>query len=165
MEFEVREGNELPKDEQHVRFLKGAPEVVLNMCDVVADGLGKDHVLQTLANYQAKAMRTLAFASQYEEGGEWSPLTFDGIVGIADPVREDVKEAITDCTQKAGVRVIIVTGDTSGTANEIGRQIGLLSNREQAQTVTGDVFESMTDEEALKLVANPDFKGNYSAIV
>lgn len=158
MEFEVREGNELPKDERHVRYLKGAPEVVLNMCEVVADGVDKDHVLQTLANYQAKAMRTLAFASQHEEGGVWSPLTFDGIVGIADPVREDVKDAITDCTQKAGVRVIIVTGDTSGTANEIGRQIGLLDNKGQEQTVTGDSFESMSDEEALKLVSNPDFK-------
>lgn len=158
MEFEVREGNELPKDERHVRYLKGAPEVVLNMCEVVADGVDKDHVLQTLANYQAKAMRTLAFASQHEEGGTWSPLTFDGIVGIADPVREDVKDAITDCTQKAGVRVIIVTGDTSGTANEIGRQIGLLDNKGQEQTVTGDSFESMSDEEALKLLSNPDFK-------
>ena len=158
MEFEVREGNELPKDERHVRYLKGAPEVVLNMCEVVADGVEKDHVLQTLANYQAKAMRTLAFASQHEEGGVWSPLTFDGIVGIADPVREDVKDAITDCTQKAGVRVIIVTGDTSGTANEIGRQIGLLDNKGQERTVTGDAFESMSDEEALKLVSNPGFK-------
>lgn len=158
MEFEVREGNELPKDERHVRYLKGAPEVVLNMCEVVADGVDKDHVLQTLANYQAKAMRTLAFASQHEEGGVWSPLTFDGIVGIADPVREDVKDAITDCTQKAGVRVIIVTGDTSGTANEIGRQIGLLDNKGQERTVTGDAFESMSDEEALKLVSNPGFK-------
>ena len=138
MEFEVREGNELPKDERHVRYLKGAPEVVLDMCEVVADGVDKDHVLQTLANYQAKAMRTLAFASQHEEGGVWSPLTFDGIVGIADPVREDVKDAISDCTQKAGVRVIIVTGDNSGTANEIGRQIGLLDNKGQEQTVTGD---------------------------
>lgn len=158
MEFEVREGNELPKDERHVRYLKGAPEVVLDMCEVVADGVDKDHVLQTLANYQAKAMRTLAFASQHEEGGVWSPLTFDGIVGIADPVREDVKDAISDCTQKAGVRVIIVTGDNSGTANEIGRQIGLLDNKGQEQTVTGDAFESMSDEEALKLVSNPEFK-------
>ena len=103
-------------------------------------------------------MRTLAFASQYEADGKWSPLTFDGIVGIADPVRDDVKDAITDCTQKAGVRVIIVTGDTQGTANEIGRQIGLLDRNEKQQTVTGDVFEKMSDEEAMKLIANPDFK-------
>ncbi len=158
MEFEARKDSSLPADEQHVRYVKGAPEVVLGMCATVGGTATREHIMQTLAGYQAKAMRTLAFASQHEQDGEWSQLCFDGIVGIADPVREDVKEAIADCTQKAGVRVIIVTGDTSGTANEIGRQIGLLDGKAQAQTVTGDAFEQMSDEEAQKLVANPDFK-------
>ncbi len=158
MEFDGREGKDIPKDEQHVRYVKGAPEVLLNMCEAIAGSTDKAHVMQTLAEYQAKAMRTLAFASQHEEDGKWSPLTFDGIVGIADPVREDVHEAITDCTQKAGVRVIIVTGDTSGTANEIGRQIGLLDNDEHNQTVTGDAFEKMSDDEAMTLIADKNFK-------
>lgn len=158
MEFEAKPNAQLAKNEQHVRYVKGAPEIVLAMCDVIADNKSKDHVLEKLSEYQAKAMRTLGFASQYETDGKWSPLRFDGIVGIADPVRDDVKEAIADCTQKAGVRVIIVTGDTMGTANEIGRQIGLLDSDEKPQTVTGDVFEKMSDEEAMKLIANPDFK-------
>ena len=158
MEFEAKAGVELAKDERHVRYVKGAPEIVLEMCDVIAGNTDKNHVLEKLSEYQDKAMRTLAFASQYETDGNWSPLTFDGIVGIADPVRDDVKDAITDCTQKAGVRVIIVTGDTPGTANEIGRQIGLLERNEKQQTMTGDVFEKMSDEEAMNLIANPDFK-------
>ena len=158
MEFEAKAGAALPREERHVRYVKGAPEIVLDMCEAIAGGAEKAHVLSRLAEYQSKAMRTLAFASQHEADGTWSPLTFDGIVGIADPVREDVREAIADCTQKAGVRVIIVTGDTQGTANEIGRQIGLLKRDEQQQTMTGDAFEKLSDEEALRLIARPDFK-------
>ncbi len=142
----------------HMRFVKGAPEIVLGMCDVIPDGKTSEEVLEVLLGYQNKAMRTLAFASQHEVDGIWSPLTFDGIVGIADPVRDDVRDAIMDCTRKAGVRVIIVTGDTPGTANEIGRQIGLLEADEPAQTMTGERFASLSDEEAMEIIGSPDFK-------
>ncbi len=141
---------------EHVQFVKGAPEIVLEMCDVIGGGFSKEDVLSTLRDYQDKAMRTLAFASQQEQDGVWSPLTFDGIVGISDPIREDVKEAIEDCTQKAGVRVIIITGDTPGTANEIGRQIGLVTN--ESMTITGDKFAVLSDDEAKELIKNPNFK-------
>ncbi len=142
----------------HVRFVKGAPEIVLGMCGQISGGRTAGHVQETLLEYQGKAMRTLGFASQYEINGEWSPLTFDGIVGIADPVREDVKDAITDCTGKAGVRVIIVTGDTQGTANEIGRQIGLIAPDEPNQKMTGEQFAALSDEEAMAIIGDPDFK-------
>ncbi len=146
------------EDGGHFRFVKGAPEIVLAMCDEIAGGQTAEHIHATLAEYQGKAMRTLGFASQQETDGKWSPLAFDGIVGIADPVRDDVKDAILDCTRKAGVRVIIVTGDTPGTANEIGRQIGLLEADEPAQGMTGDRFAALSDEEAMELIASPDFK-------
>ncbi len=151
----------LPKDSEesmHMRLVKGAPEIVLKMCDELPDGKTEEEILSVLSGYQSKAMRTLSFASQYEVDGVWSPLTFDGIVGIADPVREDVRDAIMDCTRKAGVRVIIVTGDTPGTANEIGRQIGLLGPDESPQVMTGEAFASLTDEEAMAIVGSPDFK-------
>ncbi len=141
---------------EHVQYVKGAPEIVLEMCEVIGGDSSKEDVLSTLRNYQDKAMRTLAFASQREKDGVWSPLTFDGIVGIADPIREDVKEAIEDCTQKAGVRVIIITGDTPGTASEIGRQIGLIND--ESITITGDKFEELSDEEAKELIKNENFK-------
>ena len=148
---EIQKGNA-----RHLRFVKGAPEILLNMCEKVGGDVSKKEILSTLNEYQEKAMRTLAFASQYEIDGIWSPLTFDGIVGIADPIREDVKEAIEDCTQKAGVRVIIITGDTPGTASEIGKQIGLIND--ESITITGDKFESLSDEEAKELVKNLNFK-------
>ena len=139
---------------QEVRFIKGAPEILLDMCDSIAGGVAREEVLSKLAEYQSKAMRTLGFAS--EKNGEG--LVFSGIVGIADPVRDDVKEAIETCKDRAGVRVIIVTGDTPGTANEIGRQIGLVGQDEPNQTVTGVEFASMPDSQAQALVARSDFK-------
>ncbi len=140
------------------RFVKGAPEIVMGMCGAFAGGKTAGEIHQTLSDYQGKAMRTLGFASQQEVGGEWSPLTFDGIVGIMDPVRDDVRDAIMDCTHKAGVRVIIVTGDTQGTANEIGRQIGLVGRDEPNQMMTGEKFASLTDEDAMAVIGSPDFK-------
>lgn len=141
-----------------VRFIKGAPEIVLEMCDVIAGGQSKEHVHEKLASYQSKAMRTLGFAYQPLEETSSSGLVFLGIVGIADPVRDDVREAIETCKDNAGVRVIIVTGDTPGTANEIGRQIGLIDADGSGQTITGVEFASMSDEDARVLLKNPDFK-------
>ena len=141
-----------------LRFVKGAPEIVLAMCDSIASNQSVEHIHNTLRGYQNKAMRTLGFACQRvtEQGNE--PLVFLGVVGIADPIRDDVREAILTCKDRAGVRVIIVTGDTPGTANEIGRQIGLLTEDEPMQTTTGPEFAAMTDEDARTLVGNKDFK-------
>lgn len=140
-----------------VRFIKGAPEIVLEMCDTIAGNQTKDHVHKTLADYQSKAMRTLGFACQKLDASSSSEVVFLGVVGIADPIRDDVREAIETCKDRAGVRVIIVTGDTPGTANEIGRQIGLVDS-DGAMTITGTDFAAMSDEDAKELLKNPDFK-------
>lgn len=96
-------------------FTKGAPEIVFAMCE--ESDLGKDELDKILASYQSKAYRTIGFARDNR---------FLGVVGISDPVREDVPAAVAECL-KAGIDVKIVTGDTPGTAIEIGRQIGLLT--------------------------------------
>ena len=145
-------------DSVPVRFVKGAPEILLDMCDSIAGGQTREHVDKTLKGYQSKAMRTLGFACQRLDENPDSELIFMGIVGISDPVRDDVKEAIQTCKDKAGVRVIIVTGDTPGTANEIGRQIGLIGPGEPDQTITGPEFAAMSHQEALTLVSDPGFK-------
>ena len=137
-----------------IRFIKGAPEIVMDMCSVFPQGMDKESVQAQLLDMQNHAMRTLAFAYQ-KEGGE---VTFMGIVGIADPVREDVPEAVSICRHEAHVRVIIVTGDTSGTALEIGRQVGLIKEGDGSRYVTGVEFAAMTDEAAKALLADPDFK-------
>lgn len=122
-----------------VTFFKGASEILLPQCQAV-----DTDIMAQLAQWQAKAMRTLGFAAEID-----GVRHFLGIVGIMDPLRSDVREAIATCTQRAGVRVIIVTGDTVGTASEIGRQIGILSEGEEGSVLTGPAFAALSDDEAL----------------
>ena len=134
------------------RFIKGAPEVVIEMCDDFSL-LNKDEALALLKKYQSKGMRTLAFAYKSNEH-----LTLQAIVAIADPVRSDVAEAINICRNNAHVRVIMVTGDNALTASEIACQAGLVKRNENAIALTGAEFEAMTDEKAKEIIGNPDFK-------
>ena len=135
-----------------IRYLKGAPEILLSRSEAMAEGATREGVEKLLAEYQSRAMRTLGFAYQYIYNNEEGPLTFMGIVGIADPIRPDVAEAIRECKEDAGVKVIIVTGDTVGTANEIGRQIGLLAEGETDKTLQGPDFAARSDEELLQML-------------
>ena len=135
-------------DGRIVKFLKGAPEILLDMCGEFPERASFESELQ---EYQSKAMRTLAFAELPEKA---SVPVLTGVVGIADPVREDVKDAVATCKQ-AGVKVIMVTGDVASTALEIGRQLGIVG--ESACTcVKGPEFAAMSDEEALRLI--PDLR-------
>ena len=111
------------------------------------------HYEGVLRGYQSRAMRTLGFA--VEEGGV---TRFLGVVGISDPIREDVAEAINTCMNSAGVRVIIVTGDTPGTALEIGRQIGLITSDEGGQIISGPDFAALSDDEARELLKGDRLK-------
>lgn len=146
-------------DGRRMRYLKGAPELIAEMCGM-RDPANEtwNGVRHTLEAYQNKAMRTLGFASQDLTNTEATPLAFEGVFGIADPIREDVRTAIHQCMDQAHVRVIIVTGDTSGTANEIGRQIGLIGPDDPPQDMTGPRFAALSDEEAMALVQSPQFK-------
>lgn len=139
-----------------VVYVKGAPEILLEM--VVISAEQKQETDEKLLSYQAKAMRTLAFA--YAEVPDPSTafadgrlavkgLRFLGFAAISDPVRKEVPAAIRDCIN-AGIQVKIVTGDTSATAKEIGRQVGLWNeedNNNPAAMITGPEFGQAPDEE------------------
>ena len=133
-------------------FIKGAPEVVIGICDTF-NKISKDDAFSVLKKYQSKGMRTLAFAYKTE-----GCITLQAIVAISDPVRSDVAEAINICRSHAHVRVIMVTGDNAITAGEIAHQAGLINSNEKAIALTGAEFEVMTDEKAKLIVGNPDFK-------
>lgn len=133
-------------------FIKGAPEVVIGICDTF-NKISKDDAFSVLKKYQSKGMRTLAFAYKTE-----GCITLQAIVAISDPVRSDVAEAINICRSHAHVRVIMVTGDNAITAGEIAHQAGLINSNEKAIALTGAEFEVMTDEKAKSIVGNPDFK-------
>jgi len=144
------------KPAKRMRYLKGAPEILLERCEAMAEGGSQELVMELLSDYQSRAMRTLGFATQQlamSDGEQDGPLTFVGVVGIADPIRPDVAEAIRECKEDAGVKVIIVTGDTVGTANEIGRQIGLLAEGETDKTIQGPDFAARDDKELRQLLS------------
>lgn len=128
-------------------FVKGAPEMVLDMC--APNATERQRTEEVLAHYQQQAMRTLAFAYSIGDG----PFTLQGVVAISDPVRPDVPPAVAEC-QRAGIQVKVVTGDTSATAIEIARQIGVWpSHGEREETawhITGAEWASLSDEEAFK---------------
>lgn len=128
-------------------FVKGAPEMVLDMC--APDATERQSTEEVLAHYQQQAMRTLAFAYSIGDG----PFTLQGVVAISDPVRPDVPPAVAEC-QRAGIQVKVVTGDTSATAIEIARQIGVWPSHgereEAAWHITGAEWASLSDEEAFK---------------
>ena len=153
-----------------VLYVKGAPEIVLANCNRVAaiDGCAtveesRKGIETKLLEYQGMAMRTLGFACQVlEEGDDTAPyadgrlagtdLTFLGFVAISDPVRADVPEAVQSCLA-AGIDVKIVTGDTPGTAREIGRQIGIINDKtSEYAVITGPEFEALSEEDAAKRV-------------
>ena len=155
---------------KRVLYVKGAPEIVLGLCATVAMPEGavaadecRATIEKRLLEYQSMAMRTLGFAylvldedasvEPYENGRlAVTGLEFAGFVAISDPVRPDVPEAVKCCLD-AGVDVKIVTGDTPGTAREIGRQIGICDSDTPATAIiTGPDFEALSDEEAAKRV-------------
>lgn len=144
-------------------YVKGAPEVVYGLCND-SEGVTATELNDILATYQKQAMRTLGFAYAhlnesepgiYNDAISASRLTFLGVAAISDPVRTDAPEAVREVLD-AGVKVKIVTGDTPGTAIEIGRRLGLWDdNRDTAENIiTGENFAALTDKELLKIAGD-----------
>ena len=161
-------------DRQWHIYLKGASEILFHFCPQLDESRQKE-ILKTLFSYQQRAFRTLgfvdlAFSSQEAAETELSALrhsgtlttadtavltsTFQGYVAISDPVRAEVPAAIR-CCLTAGIGVKIVTGDTLGTAREIGRQVGICSDADSAQVfITGPEFAALSDEELVERVGD-----------
>ena len=147
---------------KHILYIKGAPEIVARFCTMTE--AEKHRFNELLASYQQKAMRTLAFAKiplQLTQGGGSITATGElqggraslmALCAISDPVRSDVPAAVRECLN-AGIHVKIVTGDTPGTAREIGRQIGLWTDSDTDDAmITGTEFAALSDEALLERV-------------
>lgn len=152
-------------------YVKGAPEIILAHCNGVLTEKGVEDIgsyRETIENqlnaYNNKAMRTLVLAYKEADPNEQSfdprtdnlvadNLIFVAAVAIADPIRPDVADAVARC-MKAGIDVKIVTGDTPGTAIEIGRQLGLWKDTDQKDFnhISGKDFEALSDEEAKRRI-------------
>ena len=132
-------------------YIKGAPEIIASLCGLAEPQLS--HLREVLLDYQRQAMRTLAFAWREGDFSEEGDFTFQGIAAISDPVREDVPSAVSTC-RGAGIKIKVVTGDTSATAIEIARQIGIWPKEDTIKAeelrwhITGSDFAALSDEEA-----------------
>ena len=143
-----------------MQYTKGAPDEVLRRCtEYMENGeihqMTQEKRLEILAQNKTmadKALRVLAAAGRMhkELPEDVSPealeqeLCFIGLVGMIDPVRPEVKDAIVQC-RSAGVRPVMITGDHKDTAVAIARELGIIESADQA--VTGSALDSLSDEE------------------
>jgi Ca2+-transporting ATPase len=152
-----------------VAFVKGAPDIVLDLCDqIIMDGKAvpvteekKMEVLKVNQELARQALRVLGVAYRPMDGipGECTvetvekKLTFAGLMGMIDPARPEVKEAVK-IAQGAGLKSVMVTGDYKDTAEAIAREIGILTPG--GKVFTGAELDKMSDEELAKVVDKVD---------
>ncbi len=144
-------------DGSAVMHTKGAPEVILKKC--VAEWRGdraeplteerREEIRKEGANMAERALRVLALADRREPDSgnnlEENELIFAGLVGMIDPPREEVKEAVKTC-RKAGIKPIMITGDHPATAQAIARELRIADDPED-RVVRGSELDEMTDEQ------------------
>ncbi len=153
-------------DGQYIQYTKGAPDVVIDRCVYyLKDGkpvpMTAEYRNEILANNKAmadRALRVLACAQRvwdaepsYEADYLEKELCFVGLSGMIDPVRPEVKDAITECNH-AGIRAIMITGDHIDTAIAIAKELGILYGDRKA--ITGSMLNEMSDAEFAKELAN-----------
>lgn len=127
---------------------KGSPERILTICAL--SDMEKAECEKKINELSSRGLRVIAVAAMNPQTDNDIPekitdcsLTFLGLVGLADPPRESVKTDIAVCN-KAGIRVVMITGDNGGTAASIAKQIGM---KNYDHIITGDMLNNMTDEE------------------
>jgi len=153
-------------DGRTILYMKGAPEVVLNLCSHIrkngrVEVLSEEdrrRILDTVERMAGSALRVLAMAyrelgpevekvdESVEEG-----LIFVGLQGMFDPPREEVIPALEKC-KKAGIKVKMITGDHKLTAVAVAREIGLLEGSEEGKVLTGRDLDRMSDEELEEVI-------------
>jgi len=146
---------------QKVLYVVGAPDIVMLYTDETEES--KANYEAKLLEYQNKGMRTLGFAYLPLENDRdvfidghlnVSEMKMLGVVAISDPIRQEVPAAIKECLD-AGIQVKIVTGDASGTAKEVGRQIGLWTDADTDDNIMiGKETAKMTEEELKQKMPN-----------
>jgi Ca2+-transporting ATPase len=150
-------------------FMKGAPEIVLNKCTKIYTG-GKvrkiteedrKEMLKVTEAMATQALRNLGFAfkelpesvATFDEKIE-KDMIFVGIMGMIDPPREEVKDAIYLC-RNAGIKVVMVTGDHKLTAIAVAKELNLLGENEtEGKVLTGEEMDKINDEQLTAMVEN-----------
>jgi len=169
--------------------LKGAPEAVLDVCtrlvtaagEVPLDAAGRDALLRRNDELASHGMRVLALATgsvAAPDADVFADLAFAGLVGLEDPPRRDVRDAIGAC-RRAGIRVVMVTGDQHATARSIAKSVGLVDDDaapvvlgaeldagavSDARLFAASIFARISPEQKLQLIARHQAAGAVVAM-
>jgi P-type Ca2+ transporter type 2C len=143
-------------------YVKGATDILLNQCDKIRDNgkirkltkKDREKILNMNNSFAKKALRVLTLAYKelpnsktYDKENVEKNLIFVGLVGMIDPARDEVKPAVEQC-HKAGIKVMIITGDHAITTKAVAKQVGLFE--EGDIVLTGDDVKLMSDLELEK---------------
>ena len=132
--------------QEFVIAAKGAPEAIADLCHLSAADLAA--LTQSVDAMAAEGLRVLGVARASFAGQTWPDSQHDfafeflGLVGLADPLRPSVPDAVSEC-RSAGIKVVMITGDYPATARAIARQAGL----DAEDLVTGEELEKLSDAE------------------
>lgn len=154
-----------PAEYGYIQFTKGALDVMLHRCTgylsdkgeiPITDAL-KEEIISKNKEFASKALRVLCAAYRRYDNLPKSvepedlehDLVFIGIVGMIDPCRPEVYEAIKEC-RSAGIKPIMITGDHRDTAVAIGKDLGIINDESEA--IEGSALDQYTDEQMIDLV-------------
>lgn len=133
--------------DEKVIAAKGAPEAIFDLCHLPADKIKNYEI--AIAEMASAGLRVLGVCRANLNHTKLPNIQHDfefefvGLIGLSDPVRENVPQAVSEC-YKAGIRVIMITGDYPVTAMNIGREIGI---RNPDKCITGKELQEMTEKE------------------
>ncbi len=152
-------------DHKYILFSKGAPEVIIDKCSkIIKNGkikdltdAGRDKISKNNLLLASKAMRNLSFAFKYLDSlpdkekirESEHDLVYLGLVGMIDPPRPEVYDAIEKC-KKANIKIIMVTGDHKITARAIGEELKILGSNDKI--IDSEEFDNMSAEELEKQI-------------
>ncbi len=160
----------LTRDVGGVRLnVKGAPREMLALCATVRVGgavvaldeslrrrieAANDAMSRRGLRVLASAMRTVAPGMSHDAAALEQDLTFLGLIGMMDPPRPEVEAAVATC-RRAGIRIVMITGDYGLTGESIARRVGLVTGP-VVRIVNGDEVERLGDDEVADLLAAED---------
>jgi Ca2+-transporting ATPase len=131
---------------ERVIAVKGAPEAIFDLCHL--DGERKSLYEKAVGEMASEGLRVLGVARATLASGELPSIQHDfdlgfvGLIGLSDPIRKNVPDAVKEC-YNAGIRVIMITGDYPVTATNIGKDIGI---KNPELVITGSELKEMTED-------------------
>lgn len=152
----VRPGESTQSDKENLLIVKGAPEVLEKFLGRPSE----PEVLDSIEEFASQGLRVLACAVKTIPHNQLqitiddiNDLTFVGLCGINDPPRDGVRDYINKAN-RAGIDVIMVTGDNAFTAEAIGREVGIFKEERGDKTLTGDDIDALDDEALQQVLSN-----------